>query len=202
MNNLEVNTTRDFVDIIRNRRSIRSYHKEQIKDEELQTILDAGIWAPSAHNTQPWHFTVIQDQSLIEHISDSAKQAMADSPIHWIARMGKRSSSIFYDAPTVIIVSGKKYEKFNLEPAIDCAAAIQNILLTAELLNIGSCWIGLASYFFRQPDKVQILNIPLGYQPFHAVCLGYKALNLNNMHGPKRKSEIITYIRSSDVSNI
>jgi nitroreductase len=196
-----VDTTRDFVDIIKNRRSIRSYHKEQVKDEELQTILDAAIWAPSAHNTQPWHFTVLQDPSLIEQISDLAKEAMADSPIHWIARMGRRSSSIFYDAPTLIIVSGKKYEKFNQDPAIDCAAAVQNILLTAELLNIGSCWIGLAAYFFRQTEKLQMLNIPLGYEPFHAVCLGYKALHLHSIHGPKRKSEIITYIRSTNVGN-
>jgi nitroreductase len=197
-----VAATRDFIDIIKSRRSIRSYDKKQIKEEELQTILDAGIWAPSAHNTQPWHFTVIQDKSLLEYISDLAKKTMADSPIHWIARMGKRSSSIFYDAPTVVIVSGKKYEKYNLNPEIDCAAAIQNMLLTAELLNIGSCWVGLAVYFFRQCDKIEILNLPLGYQPFHAACLGYKAVHPNHILGPKRKSEIITYVRSADIGSV
>ncbi len=181
----------DFINIIKSRRSIRSYLPEQIKEEELQAILEAGSWAPSAHNTQPWHFTVIQNKELIDYISNYSKKVMSESPIEWIAKFGRSRQSIFYNAPTVVIVSGQKLEMFN--PVVDCSAAIQNMLLAAESLGIGSCWIGLSMFFFANKDEVRKLNLPEGYEPFYAVCLGYKSHK--NVWGPERRKDIITYIR-------
>ena len=60
-----------------------------MKEEELQAILEAGIWAPSGHNGQPWHFTVIQNKELIDHMSQVCLTDMAAYPIDWIAKMGK-----------------------------------------------------------------------------------------------------------------
>ena len=65
----------DFINMIKSRRSIRSYLPEQIEEEELQAILEAGSWAPSAHNTQPWHFTVIQNEEFINYISNYSKRS-------------------------------------------------------------------------------------------------------------------------------
>lgn len=179
------------VDSIKNRRSVRAYREEQIKEEELQTILDAGRWAPSAHNSQPWHFTVIQNQEFIRHMSAVSIQGMTQSSVGWVARMGQNGRDIFYGAPTVVIVSGKK-EEF-LDPLIDCSAAAQNILLAAESLDIGSCWIGLVRFFFEYAEEVKKLQLPEGYQPFYAICLGYK-VRLNG-RGPLRASGTVSYIR-------
>lgn len=181
----------DFINMIKSRRSIRSYLPEQIEEEELQAILEAGSWAPSAHNTQPWHFTVIQNEEFINYISNYSKKVMAESPVEWIAKFGRSRQSIFYHAPTVVIVSGKKSEMFN--PVADCSAAIQNMLLAAESLHIGSCWVGFAMFFFDNKDEVEKLRLPEGYEPLYAVCLGYKSHKI--AWGPERKKDIITYIR-------
>lgn len=176
---------------IRNRRSVRLYKPEQTKEEELQAILEAGIWAPSGHNGQPWHFTVIQNKELIDHMSQVCLTDMAAYPIDWIAKMGKTGKHIFHNAPTVIVVSGRK-EAF-LNPVVDCSAAIENMLLAAESLDIGSCWIGLARFFFDKPEELKALNLPEGYEPFYAVTFGYK--EVPNGKGLARKAGTISYIR-------
>lgn len=183
----------EVIKVIKNRRSVRRYQAEQIKEEELQLIVEAGLWAPSGHNDQPWHITVIQDKSLIAHMSDIANQDMVQSSIEWVARMGKSGRNLFYNAPTVLIVSGKKEEEPMMNSVVDCSAAIQNIILTAESLNIGSCWIGLIRFFFAHEDEVEKLGLPDGYKPLYAVCLGYK-MRLNGK-GPKRKNGTVSYIR-------
>ncbi len=66
---------------IKSRRSIRKYRSEQIKQEELEMIIEAGIYAPSGHNLQPWRFTVVQDRKVIEHINDISKKLMATMEI-------------------------------------------------------------------------------------------------------------------------
>lgn len=181
----------EIINVIKERRSVRAYQEEQIKEDELQTILEAALWAPSAHNTQPWHFTVIQDSDFICHMSTVCTQDMAKSPVEWMVRMGKIGRSIFYNAPTVIVVSGKKEDLF--EPLIDCSAAVQNLLLAAESLDIGSCWIGLIRFFFEHAEEVEKLHLPEGYKPFYAVCLGYKVRP--NGQGPERSSGTVNYIR-------
>jgi len=63
----------ETIQTILSRRSVRSYSSEQIKDEELDLILKAGLYAPSAHNQQSWHFTVIQDKEVINKLNKAAK---------------------------------------------------------------------------------------------------------------------------------
>ena len=71
----------------------------------------------------------------------------------------------------VIVVSMRKAA---LAPLVDCCAAIENLLLAAESLDIGTCWIGLVRYYFAQKDELPRLKIPAGYEPCYAVALGYK----------------------------
>jgi nitroreductase len=94
---------------IKSRRSIRSFKPGQIQQEEPDMIIEAGIFAPSGHNTQPWHFTVIQNREVIRHINIVSKKVMASSQLDWITNLGANPSyDIAYKAPTLIIVSGRK----------------------------------------------------------------------------------------------
>lgn len=179
------------METIKNRRSIRKYLPEQIKDEELNTIIEAGIYAPTAHNEQPWHFTIVQNKELIDHISAKSKEFMAICDVDWIAKMGSNEKlHLFYNAPTVIVVSGKDESYSSLT---DCSAAIQNMMLAAESLNIGSCWIGLVSFFFEQKEEMKKLDIPEGYTPFYAVTFGYKKATPSRT--PERNKDVVTYIK-------
>lgn len=179
---------------ILSRRSTRAFLPEQIKEEDLQTLLQAACFAPSAHNDQPWHFTVVQDQDLLMEVNLAAK-AVGRSSKDAILR--KMSSSerlhIFYQAPTVIFVAG---EKTALMPETDCAAAVENMLIAAEAMGIGSCWIGLASFAFdgdqSEPLSKKLL-IPENYQPFYAVSLGYKKVEA--VGALPRRENTIAYVR-------
>lgn len=195
-----------MLNIIKNRRSIRKYLPEQIKDIELAAILEAASYAPSGHNCQPWHFTVIQKKELIDHISQKCKQVMASSNLEKPQRLGSSESyHLFHNAPTVVIISGDSTAKSPLElsgyrfssytPLADCSAAIQNMLLAAASLGIGSCWIGLINYFFTIEEEVAKLGIPDGFKPLFAVCLGYKDANVTGAIVAPRRQTCINYIR-------
>lgn len=176
---------------IRNRRSTRKYKDQQLSEEELQTILEAGIQAPSANNSQSWHFTVIQDREMISSISDKSKEVMLQSENEAIVNIGKNPGNIFYNAPTVIIVSGKEEVSSSL---VDCSAAIENMLLAAESLGLGTVWVGLVRFFFTLSDEVKKLNLPNGYKPFYAVAIGNKYND--TVQGPsKRNKDVVNYIR-------
>jgi len=91
----------------------------------------------------------------------------------------------------LIIESGIKNA---LSPKVDCSAAIQNMLLAAESLHIGSVWIGLITFFLKLENEVKNLGIPDGYEPYYGVALGYKSLN-KEMVAPKRNLNVVNYIR-------
>jgi len=178
------------METIKSRRSIRKYLPEQLKEAELQAILEAGAYAPSAHNDQSWHFTVVRNKELLDRMNDKAKELMAAQDADWVRSMGRNKLfHLFYHAPAVIVVSMRKDA---MSPMVDCSAAIENMLLAAESLDIGSCWIGLARYYFSIKEELPRLKIPEGYEPCYAVALGYK--DQRPAHALPRKEGAVNYI--------
>lgn len=183
--------TNETLSTIKNRRSIRNFKSKQIKDEELQAVLDAGTYAPSA-NDQAWHFTVIQNRELIAWLNCEAKEiAKQYEPLKELAN--SEGFNIFYEAPTVILVSG---EEKAIAIESDCAAATQNMLLAAESIGLGSCWIGFVLVAFNSPkakEYLKELSVPEGYKPYASVALGYK--NIESVKALPRKPDVISYIK-------
>lgn len=108
-----------------------------------------------------------------------------------MVKFGKSDVNIFYNAPTVIIVSGKKDVSSSL---VDCSAAIQNMLIAAQSLGLGTVWVGFVRFFFALGAEVEKLELPDGYEPFYAVAVGYKE-NDSDLGPTKRNKEVVTYIR-------
>jgi nitroreductase len=178
--------------VIKNRRSIRSYKSEQIKQEELDMIIEAGIYAPTGHNAQPWHFTVVQNREMIKHINDVSKEVMAMMDIEWIRKAGLNPEyDITYKAPTLVIISGRKDA---VSARIDCCAATENMHIAAESLNIGSIWLGFATFGFRKEGLAKEVGIPEGYEPYYVIVLGYKAQD-SQPAAPARNYDVVNYIR-------
>ncbi|MFP4012531.1 MAG: nitroreductase family protein [Chitinispirillaceae bacterium] len=177
---------------IKSRRSIREYKPEQIKQEELDLIIEAGIHAPTGHNMQPWHFTVVQDRKVIEHINEVSKKVMSTMEIEWIRDAGSNPDyDIMYKAPTLVVVSGKKDW---ITSKIDCCAAVENMLIAAESLNIGSVWLGFAMFGFQIEGEAEKIGIPEVYEPYYAFALGYKARDTQPAT-PKRNYDVVNYVR-------
>ena len=181
---------KDVFETINSRRSVRSYKEEQLKDDEIKKILDAGIMAPTARGEQPWYFTVVQNKELLEEINDVAVENMLASGDEFLEAIAKSGRNILHNAPTIIVVSGKSDGDYS---QTDCSAAIENMLLAAEGLDIGSCWIGLIKAYFQSPESKEKLEIPEGYTPIYGVTLGYKNEEVSG--NPNRNKDVINWIK-------
>jgi nitroreductase len=179
------------INVIKSRRSIRAYKSEPLKQEQLDAIIEAGIFAPTGCNDQPWHFTVIRDRAVISAVNAKCKELMASSDVEWIRSMAANpKADITYGAPVLIIVSARQDAVTGAE---DCAAAMQNMLLAAESMDIGSCWLGLVHFIFGSADNMAKLALPGGYEPQYAAVFGYKADPLKK-DGPQRNRDVVNYI--------
>ena len=183
------------LELIKKRRTTRAYKSEQIKDEELNQILEAGLWAPSGHNMQPWHFVVIQNQEVIDGLNIDTKKVMEGFHIEEFRKWGTNEKfNIFYNAPTVILAM---YDEKGLTPVQDISAATQNMLLMAEGLEVGACWNGMVCIGFGDEGMskkyAEKLNLPEGHRVNHAIILGYAKTEI--LRGPERKENKVTFIR-------
>ncbi len=142
------------------RRSVRKYLDRPVEFEKITTILDAAIKAPSAGNLQGWRFLLVTDRNLIKEVSDCSIEQ------YWIQ-----------SAPILIIVCAlpEKHEMYyglrgkRLYNIQDCAAAIENILISATDQGLGSCWIGA----FEEEKIRMLFNIPNSVRPQAIITLGY-----------------------------
>ena len=114
----------DFLDFIKARRTIRNFQDKIISNKEIEMILEAGRWTPSASNRQPWEFIVIKNQEILKKIS---KTGIYGAPLR--------------KAPLGIAIVGKKLENPNWYIQ-DTSLVSMNMMLMAWTLNIGMCWIG------------------------------------------------------------
>lgn len=180
--------------IIKQRRSIRSFKNEQVKDEELKAVLEAGLYAPFAWD-QSRHFSVVQNRELLDRLNLAAKEAAKQMDMEHLRELGNNNEfNCLYGAPALIIVS--KNEQVPIPLEADCAAAIQNMLIAAESIGLGSCWIFFAMLAFNShqgSDLRKELKIPEGYTPYYSVLLGYK--NAEAIVIPERNSDLIAYIK-------
>lgn len=153
----------DLFEIIKMRRSIRRFDPAKPVDERTVTkILEAGIWAPSAGNTQCWMFHIVRDTDL--------KKRLATEAGH---------QPFINDAPVVIVVCAdldhleRSYgERGRFTYALqDTAAAIENMLLSVTALGLGCCWIGA----FNEDAAAKILGLPKGLRPVAMLPIGVPA---------------------------
>jgi len=185
----------ETINTILKRRSCRIFKEDKVEKSLLENIVKAGIYAPSAMNQQPWHFTVISNKNLLDKISFDAKEVAKNNPLEYIRGYANNEKfHIFYNAPSVILIS-HKVDAY--DPKVDCAAATENMLLAATSLGIGSCWVEFVSYLFEKETEIskkhmEELGIPKGYQTIHAIALGYS--KLDNIPTPKHKQNVVNFI--------
>jgi nitroreductase len=186
----------ETIDIIKQRRSIRDYAKKQVSEDDLRIIIDAGIYAPNGGGNieQDIYFTIIQNENILNRINISAKNFARRSGMEWLKELGNNNDfNCLYNAPTLIIVS---YKKDSVCAVYDCSAVTQNMLLAAEVIGLGSCWLYFPLQAF-EPDcdeeLLKELRIPNEYKPITSIIVGYKENIEINI--PERKTENIVFIK-------
>ena len=148
---------------LKERRSIRAYKPEQISDEELKTVLEAGTWAPTARGLQdPW-IVAVQKPELLQRIC------------RMNAEVWGRDTDPFYGAPTYVLVFGSEDSK-NAVP--DGALVLGNMMLAAHAIGLGSCWINREREMFATDEGKALmaeLGLPEGLIGIGALALGFPA---------------------------
>lgn len=179
---------------IYHRRSIRGYQSRQIDEQTIEEIVKAGPMAPSGMNAQRWHFTVIQNQALLDEMVAAAVDHILKSGNEFmIERVKNPTFHTFYHAPTVVLIT------VPAEPAIsaaDAAMAAQNICLAADSFSVGSCMIASSALIFdsaKGPEFYQRLGVPEGHKHFCTISLGYA--DGEYPPAPERKEDVIHYIK-------
>ncbi len=141
------------------RRTIRRYSDKAVSDETVREIIRAGMYAPSAGNQQSWEFLIIRDSEKIGKIKNFHPYAgMVDS------------------AGALILVCGNtNREVFAGYWVQDCSAAVQNMLLAAHDMGIGSVWLGIHPMQDRIEGAKKLFELPSGIEPLSIIAFGYPA---------------------------
>jgi nitroreductase len=167
----------EIFDAIYRRRAVRDYATKAVTREVLDRLIDAAIQAPSAVNRQPWIFTVIQDQDVLDRISKKAKALMLGAELpgeageHFRTLLGDPAYQIFYHAPALIVISAEADERWAVE---DCSLAAQNLMLAACAIGLGSCWIGFAEGYLRTPEGKNAIQLDARVRPVAPIIVGHQ----------------------------
>ncbi len=168
---------------LRSRRSIRNFKDKPVERQKLEKLLEIACFAPSAKNSQPWHWTVIEDQTEVRRLAsmviDWMRSVITQHPeqadqrgfVRVVSTWDAGEERICRGAPHVIVVHGDKDYGFGAE---DGALALSYFELFAPTLGLGSCWGG---YFYSAvnayPPLFEALGLPANHRAYGAVMVGY-----------------------------
>lgn len=193
----------DAMEAILTRRSTRNYRPDMVEDEKLERIIEAARQAPSGGNNQTNHFLVIRSREVIEKLIGMTEAAFARmecdentySSLRHAITASKRGGYVFcYNAPVLIAVANRRDYGNNIA---DCACAIENMMVAANALDLGSCWINQLRWLNEEPELLAYLTA-LGMRDdervYGAVIVGYPANGLPNRDLMAQKGNVVTYI--------
>jgi nitroreductase len=167
----------DFFDVLRTRRTVRSYTAEAVARQDLQELIDSAILAPNGMNFQPWAFSVVTDQEAMRKLnaivvgllrSPEAQQQMPDARMREI--VNTPGYDIFYGAPALIVISGDTRVPGAM---IDCQLAAENLFLAAHAKGLGTCYMGFLTLAAGQPEARKLLGLAEGYELKAAAIVGH-----------------------------
>lgn len=141
------------------RRSIRKYTGEKVPEELIEQILRAGMAAPTAKNTQPWHFVVIDDREVLGSIPK----------FHPFSKMLEMASH------GIVVCGDLSKQELEGYLAQDCGAAMENMLLMACELGLGAVWLGIYPVEERIKPLKELIKLPSNIIPFSIMSVGYPA---------------------------
>lgn len=147
----------DMLDIIKARRSVRNFSDKKLKSADIAKVLEAGRWAPSGLNNQPWRFGVIENEELRNRIAAFTKYG-----------------SIIRRAAAVIVVCMDVADSYNRDKDLMAVgASIQNMLLEARGLGIGTCWMG--EILNKKTGVADVLKLDKDLDLLAVIAMGYSA---------------------------
>jgi nitroreductase len=156
-----------LIDIIKKRRSVRVYRNKPLSTDTINSLLEAAKYAPTARNLQQLEYKVITNRGLVKRISDRITTIVKKE---YPSIQIRERSSRFHDAPLLIIITGPKE---NIWIYSDAALAVQNIMLYATSIDLGTCFIGMARFIEKDEELMHELHISNDRRVAAAVICGH-----------------------------
>ncbi|MCR4950226.1 MAG: nitroreductase [Solobacterium sp.] len=193
-------------ELITTRRSTRRFQDKMPETDLIGQIVEAGRYAPSGGNNQTTHFFVIQKKELLEELAVLAKNAFAKMEVtegmypslRTSVTKSKEGNYVFhYNAPVLIVTANKKDYGNNIA---DCSCALENMMIMANALDLGSCWINQLKWLNEDPEILAVFR-KLGLQEderiYGALAVGYadSADGLPERKPLARKGNPVEWIR-------
>jgi nitroreductase len=159
---------------IKTRRSCRRYGKEQVKDEDLKAVLEAGTYAPTAKGMQDPYIVAVQNEADLKQLAAMNAAVMGTS------------TNPYYDAPTYILVFATDGGRNALQ---DGSCVLENMMLAAHAVGLATCWINREREMFETPEGKALMakwGLPEGLMGVGALSIGYAE---GPMKAPKERKE-------------
>lgn len=171
------------IEAIKKRRSIRAYEPKPVPRDVLNAVIEAGNEAPSAMNSQPWRFVVVENASAKKKLLSAAlpkakniTETLKDiDPERYEAikkRYAELPDPVYYSAPAIVFVIGN-----GSYAGHSCPLACENMMLAAHSLGLGSCWVGFGAMVTDDREVLSLLELQEGDSIFGPILLGYPKTN-------------------------
>ena len=180
------------IEMMKRRRSVRSYEATSIAREELNEIISVGNLAPTAFNRQSWRFVVIENADLKRKLSETAipkymkwfKRAKGEGKAMRKKIDAQATDPVYYSAPVIVFVIGKGHRE-------SCAMVCQNMMLAACSYEIGSCWASFGRLGMSDTEIKKVLDIKIGERAYGPILFGFPKGGFPEM--PPKKDPIVTW---------
>ncbi len=164
----------EVLEVIKKRRSWRAYDPKPVQRKLIQAVIDAGNEAPSGMNSQPWRFVVVENTEMRKKLFDAAypkwRRVFEDlmknpASAEEAAKYRRMEDPIYYLAPVIVFVVGKG--------AVNCSLCCENMMLAAESLGLGSCYVYFGSLIRDDPEIVKALELGGKDEIYGPILLGH-----------------------------
>lgn len=195
----------EALEAILTRRSTRNYKPDAVEEEKLEQILAAAKQAPSGGNNQTNHFLVIRNPEVLRKLAAMAQEVFAGMEItedtyaslkNSIMQSKKGGYVFCYNAPVMVVAANRKGHGNNIA---DCACAIENMMIAANALDLGSCWINQLKWLNEEPailGYLRTLGLKEDERVYGSVIIGYPATSdsLPNRKPMPQKGNEVTFV--------
>jgi len=178
---------------IKGRRSVRSYTNEPVSKEQIEAVLEAGTWAPTAMHREPLRFIIIEDKKLIKYITDETKTLVKQMIPPMAKQFSTEADVICYDAPVLILICTEKDKQWDNVNSLDSVLAAENMFLKAYELKLGTCYMGWIQYLRSKPDILKKIGVPGNYEMMVPLILGHPKTKQDK--GKRSKPNILKWIK-------
>ena len=167
--------------------------EKPVSKEQIEAVLEAGVWAPTAMYREPCKFIVIENNELIKYVSDETKVLVKQMMPPLAKQFSTETDVVCYNAPVLILICTEKDQQWANVNLVDSVLAAENMFLKAYELGLGTCYMGFVQFLNSKPDVLRKMGVPENYEMMVPLILGHP--KTKQEAGKRKKPNILKWIK-------